>query len=150
MELSNPLLLTEKKTKEKAKPKEQESRGKRKKQLVISHQAKPLKDFPDLEMERYLLQVGHDHKVKPGNIVGAIANEADIESCYIGNIEIYDDCSTVDLPEGMPRETLNILKKARVCGRTLDMKLLKPSANDNKGSSKPGKKRKKRRIKKDK
>ena len=111
------LLLSENRKTEKPAKQEQA----RKKQTIRT-KAKPLKEYPELVMERYLLEVGHEHKVKPGNIVGAIANEADIESCYIGNIEIYDDCSTVDLPEGMPREVLNILRKARVCGRQMNLK----------------------------
>ena len=51
---------------------------------------------------RYRLEVGHQHGATPQNIVGAIANEAGIESRYIGRIEIHDDYSTVDLPDGMP------------------------------------------------
>lgn len=76
----------------------------------------PLKDYPKIEMDRFRLDVGYQHKVKPGNIVGAIANEADIESCYIGHIEIYEEFTTVDLPAGMPKDTLQTLRKARICG----------------------------------
>jgi ATP-dependent RNA helicase DeaD len=61
--------------------------------------------------------------VKPGQIVGAIANEAGIDSKFIGHIEIYNDFTTVDLPEGMPAEVMNTLKKARVCQRPLDIEL---------------------------
>jgi ATP-dependent RNA helicase DeaD len=68
-------------------------------------------------MVRYCVNVGYVQDVKPGNIVGAIANAADIDSCYIGHIEIFDDFTTVDLPEGMPKETLHTLRKARGCGR---------------------------------
>jgi ATP-dependent RNA helicase DeaD len=60
--------------------------------------------------------------VQPGNIVGAIANEADLESRYIGRIDIRDDYSLVDLPEGMPREILDHLKKVRVAGQQLRMR----------------------------
>jgi ATP-dependent RNA helicase DeaD len=74
---------------------------------------------PDEGMERFRIEVGHNHQVKPGNIVGAIANEADIESKYIGRINIYDDYSTVDLPEGMPKELLYTLKKVWVAGQQL-------------------------------
>ncbi|HID45325.1 MAG TPA: DEAD/DEAH box helicase, partial [Chromatiaceae bacterium] len=88
----------------------------------FSPEPRPLKEFPDLEMERFIIDVGYDHDVKPGNIVGAIANEADIESCYIGSIEIHDDFSTVDLPEGMPREVMDILQKARVAGRRMGLR----------------------------
>ncbi len=77
----------------------------------------------DEGMERYRLEVGHNHQVKPGNIVGAIANEADIESKYIGRICIYDDHSTVDLPENMPKELLYTLKKVWVSGQQLKISL---------------------------
>ena len=75
--------------------------------------------LPDHEMERYRIEVGHDHDVKPGNIVGAIANEADIDGKYIGQINIYDDHSLVDLPEGMPKELFKSLKKVWVSGQQL-------------------------------
>ena len=58
---------------------------------------------------------------QPGNIVGAIANEADLESRFIGRIDIRDDFTLVDLPEGMPRELLEHLKKVRIAGRPLRM-----------------------------
>ncbi len=70
-------------------------------------------------MERFRLEVGHTHNVKPGNIVGAIANEAGIESKYIGRINIFDDYSLIDLPEGMPKELLYTLKKVWVAGQQL-------------------------------
>ena len=74
---------------------------------------------PDPGMETYRIEVGHMHGVKPGNIVGAIANEADLESKYIGRIDIHDDHSILDLPEGMPSELLTYLKKVRVAGQAL-------------------------------
>ncbi|MBN7819545.1 DEAD/DEAH box helicase [Bowmanella yangjiangensis] len=77
---------------------------------------------PDEGMQRYKLEVGHAHGVKPGNIVGAIANEAGIESKHIGAIEIYDNYSTVDLPQGMPAEIRQILQKARVAGQRMNLR----------------------------
>lgn len=74
---------------------------------------------PEEGMVRYRLAVGHDDGVMPGNIVGAIANEADIAGKYIGRIEIYDEYSLVDLPEGMPEETFYALKKVWVSGKKL-------------------------------
>jgi ATP-dependent RNA helicase DeaD len=68
-------------------------------------------------METFRIEVGHRHGVKPGNIVGAIANEADLESRYIGRIDIRDDHSLIDLPEGMPREVMEHLKRVRVAGQ---------------------------------
>jgi ATP-dependent RNA helicase DeaD len=74
---------------------------------------------PEAGMETFRVEVGHMHGVKPGNIVGAIANEADLESRYIGRIDIRDDHTLVDLPEGMPRELMEHLKKVRVAGQML-------------------------------
>ncbi len=70
-------------------------------------------------MVQYRIEVGHKHEVKPANICGAIANEADIESQYIGRIDIHDEYSLLDLPEGMPREILKKLKKVWVSGQRL-------------------------------
>jgi len=78
------------------------------------------KDSPPEEgMERFRLEVGHNHNVNPGNIVGAIANEAGVDSQYIGRINIFDDYSLVDLPEGMPKGAFNNLRKAWVGGQLL-------------------------------
>ncbi len=78
-------------------------------------------------MERFRLEVGNVHGVKPGNIVGAIANEAEIDSEYIGRIEIFDDYSTIDLPEGMPKEILKHLKTVWVSGQRLQISRLEPA-----------------------
>lgn len=74
---------------------------------------------PDKGMERFRIEVGHNHEVMPGNIVGAIANEAGIDSQHIGRITIFDDHSTVDLPSDMPTEIFNELKKVWVSGQIL-------------------------------
>jgi ATP-dependent RNA helicase DeaD len=75
-------------------------------------------------MVRYRIEVGHEHSVKPGNIVGAIANEAGIDSQYIGRIDIHDTYSTVDLPEGMPKTIFKALKKAWVAGQQMNISVL--------------------------
>ena len=58
--------------------------------------------------------MGREQGATPQNIVGAIANEAGVESRYIGRIEIFDDYSTVDLPDGMPAEIFQHLRRVRV------------------------------------
>ncbi|HET8552869.1 MAG TPA: DEAD/DEAH box helicase [Gammaproteobacteria bacterium] len=73
----------------------------------------------DADMETFRVEVGYAHGVKPGNIVGAIANEAGLDSEYIGRIDIRDDHSLVDLPKGMPKETFQTLKKAWVVNQQL-------------------------------
>ena len=62
----------------------------------------------------YRIEVGHEHGVKPGNIIGAIANEAGLESQHIGRLSIRDDYSLIDLPDGMPQEVFQHLKKVWV------------------------------------
>jgi ATP-dependent RNA helicase DeaD len=91
---------------------------------TLEREARPLPANPDLVMERYRVAVGYRHGVKPGNIVGAIANEAGLESRYIGQIEIHDEFSTVDLPSGMPEETLRILQNTWVCQQKLALEPL--------------------------
>ena len=81
-------------------------------------------DGPDKGLERFRIEVGHDHKVMPGNIVGAIANEAEIDAEHIGRIQINQDHSTVDLPEGMPKEVFKHLKTVWVSGQRLQISRL--------------------------
>ncbi|MCK9522013.1 MAG: DEAD/DEAH box helicase [Proteobacteria bacterium] len=68
---------------------------------------------------RYVIEVGREHGVSAGNIVGAIANETGLSGAAIGRIEIYPAHSTVDLPEGMPDNVLQHLQKVWVCERQL-------------------------------
>ena len=82
-----------------------------------------------IPMLTYRLEVGKNDSVEPANIVGAIANEADISSQYIGQIKLYDTYSTVDLPDGMPSEIFNHLKKVRVRGNPLNLSLLGDTSN---------------------
>ncbi|MBQ3678520.1 MAG: DEAD/DEAH box helicase [Succinivibrio sp.] len=88
-----------------------------------SAEAAPLREYPDMAMVRFRVAVGRKDGVKPGQIVGAIANEGNIESKFIGEISIFDTFTTVDLPDGMPKDTMHILAQARVCGRPLDLRL---------------------------
>lgn len=85
-----------------------------------------------IPMVTYRLEVGNNDKITPSNIVGAIANEADIESRFIGEIKLHDEYSTVDLPQGMPTELLNHLKKVRVCAKPMRISVL---GSDNAGST---------------
>jgi ATP-dependent RNA helicase DeaD len=97
---------------------------------------------PDKGLERYRIEVGHEHDVKPANIVGAIANEAEIDAEYIGRIEIYNDHSTVDLPEGMPKEIFTHLKSVWVSGQRLKISRADKSAGKKKPHRKGPAKRK--------
>jgi ATP-dependent RNA helicase DeaD len=122
-----PLLLNEKEHTPRhdpaaaKRPPRDEQRPPRRSKPAGSDEVIPLKGHPEVEMQRFRIAVGYQHGVKPGNIVGAIANEAQLDSEYIGHIEIFEDYSTVDLPAGMPKETLFALRKARVCQQRLDI-----------------------------
>ncbi|HEA26338.1 MAG TPA: DEAD/DEAH box helicase [Ectothiorhodospiraceae bacterium] len=82
-------------------------------------QEKSSRNEPEVGMETFRIEVGHEHGVEPGNIVGAIANEAGLESRYIGRIDIQDNHSFVDLPDGMPKDLFKDLKKVWVSGKQL-------------------------------
>lgn len=73
----------------------------------------------DAGKQTFRIEVGHAHGVKPGNIVGAISNEAGMDSKHIGRIEIFDDYSVLDLPSDMPKELLDHLKTVWVAGQQL-------------------------------
>ena len=75
----------------------------------------------EVGMETYRIEVGRNHRVQPGNIVGAIANESHIRSDAIGKIKIFDHFSTVDLPIGFPRDLLETLQNVFIAGRKLQM-----------------------------
>lgn len=84
----------------------------------------PKRDKPlDYDAQKYRLDVGRKDGAEPGNIVGAIANEAGIEGRFINNISIRDNYTLVDLPSGMPKEIFEQLRKTRVKGRPLNMRV---------------------------
>ena len=75
----------------------------------------------DEDTETYRIEVGYVHGVKPGNIVGAIANVAGLEGRQIGHVDIREDHTYVGLPAGMPEAVLRELQKTRVAGQLLRM-----------------------------
>ncbi len=117
---------------------ERSSRGERPRK---ERQRGERKQHDDIDMVTYRMEVGKDHGVMPKDIVGAIANEAGIESQNIGRIKLNDDHSTVDLPEGMPKEIFQHLKnKVRVCQQPMKLSLLganKPRMRSLDSSAKP-------------
>ena len=78
----------------------------------------------DEDTETYRISVGYVHGVKPGNIVGAIANVAGLEGRQIGHVDIREDHTYVGLPAGMPAEVLRELQKTRVAGQLLRMEVV--------------------------
>lgn len=76
------------------------------------------------EMELYRIEVGRDDGVEVRHIVGAIANEGDISSRYIGNIKLFGTHSTIELPKGMPGEVLQHFTRTRILNKPMNMQLL--------------------------
>jgi ATP-dependent RNA helicase DeaD len=123
---------------EKAKPRKESEKSRDSIGAPKKHKTAAGKGAAD--MEKFRIGVGKKHGVKPGNIVGAIANEAGLDSRYIGQIDIYDDYSTVDLPLGMPKDVFNDLKKVWVSGQQLNISRIgsyeQPARDKNKHKNK--------------
>jgi len=77
---------------------------------------------PEENMERFRVEVGHRDRVKPGNLVGAIANESGLQGRMIGRIQIFESHSFVDLPKGMPQDVFNSLQRLKVMNRELQIR----------------------------
>jgi ATP-dependent RNA helicase DeaD len=73
------------------------------------------------DYQTYRIEVGKEHGVRAGDIVGAIANEANIDSQFIGNIKLFDHFSTVELPATIPNEIFQHLKKVYVRKQKLNI-----------------------------
>ncbi len=140
----NPILLNNKRETSFEKPmSEKVDKYERKGNRKGDRREKQHKRFAqsDMRMESYKILVGYSHDVKPGNIVGAISNEAELDSKYIGRIEIFENFSTVDLPEGMPQDVLNMLQKVVVSGKRLNISKLKKERPSKSRRSTQGKKK---------
>jgi len=120
---TEPLLLNEKEINQTSFDEKNKSK------ISVSIHADSLKDNPAIKMRRYRVAVGRKDNIKPGNVLGAIANEAEISSEFIGAIQIFQDFTTVDLPDEMPKETLQILKNTRVFDKKLNIEELNDSNN---------------------
>ena len=71
----------------------------------------------------YRLLVGKRHKVGPGSIVGAIANEGGLRRADFGNISIRGDHSLVELPQDLPQSVFDKLKATRISGQLIHIAL---------------------------
>lgn len=88
----------------------------------------------------YWIGVGHKDRVRPGNIVGAIANEGNLDISDIGDISIRPTFSLVELPENLSAKQEEALKKAVVAGRKLNLRLDRgaPKSSGSRGASNGG------------
>ena len=94
------------------------------------------KDYGNSQpMDLYRIEVGRGDGVEVRHIVGAIANEGDINSRYIGHIKLYDDYSTIELPQGMPKELLQQFGKTRVLNKQMRMSFIGEAKGDRGGDN---------------
>ncbi|MBF6452257.1 DEAD/DEAH box helicase [Nocardia cyriacigeorgica] len=75
------------------------------------------------ELATYRISVGKRHRVVPGAIVGAIANEGGLRRSDFGHISIRPDHSLVELPANLPQETLEALRRTRISGQLIQLQL---------------------------
>ena len=129
-----PLLL-----KKPTKTKERSDRGKDRDRSAVKRKGG---SALQTSMQRYRIEVGKEHGAKPGNIVGAIANEAGLNGKEIGQIDMHDDFSIADLPKGMPAEVFQGLQATRVAGQKLSIAPVKDGEvpRQNKDSRRSGEK----------
>ncbi|MDF2624845.1 MAG: family ATP-dependent helicase [Kosakonia cowanii] len=90
------------------------------------------------DMELYRIEVGRDDGVEVRHIVGAIANEGDISSRYIGNIKLFGSHSTIELPKGMPGEVLQHFTRTRILNKPMNMQLLGDAQPRERSERRPG------------
>ncbi len=96
-------------------------------------------------MEYFIVEVGREHKVNPGMLIDIISEAAVLDREFIGRISIMDTYSCIELPEGMPKDTMDILREIRIDGKGLNITKLEksfftPSRKDNTFKPKKGRK----------
>jgi ATP-dependent RNA helicase DeaD len=87
-------------------------------------QPRPPRTFSEGKLQRYRIEVGRNQGATPKEIVGAIANEGGIEGRLIGQIHLFDDYSTVELPAQLPADIMATLKRTRVKQQPLNIRAL--------------------------
>ena len=76
-------------------------------------------------MARVYVGAGRESGIRPGDLVGAIANEAKVNSNVIGAIQIEERFSVVDVPETMVKGIVEVLGRARIKGRKVQVRLFR-------------------------
>lgn len=124
LDLASALLYMAQKEKPLILPPEPEPRPRRERDDRDNDRGEKRERINYADLDVYRLEVGRSDGVQVKNIVGAIANEADINSRHIGDIRLHDSYSTVQLPKGMPPEVLQQLKGVFICRKKIDISLM--------------------------
>jgi ATP-dependent RNA helicase DeaD len=137
---STPLILSGKRAQEESAPSSQDghAHGDRSQRAAEERPRPPGRKGARFgPQETYRLEVGRAHGVLPGNIVGALANEADLDGSQINGIDIQEDHTFVRLPAGMPPDVLERLQRVRVKGRALAAGVVEPRLAERHRKPKP-------------
>ncbi|HKE61253.1 MAG TPA: DEAD/DEAH box helicase [Nitrospira sp.] len=86
---------------------------------------RPARRAPEAAMVRVYVGAGRDAGIRPGDLVGAIANEARVNSNVIGAIQIEERFSLVDIPEALARGIIEVLGRSRIKGRKVPVRLFR-------------------------
>ena len=70
-------------------------------------------------MVRLFINIGKKQRVRPGDILGAIAGESGMDGKLIGTIDMYDKYTFVEVPREYAREVLNAMKNVKIKGKTV-------------------------------
>jgi ATP-dependent RNA helicase DeaD len=90
---------------------------------------------PEVGMVRLFLTVGRNQGIRPGDLVGAISNEAGLRGDAIGAIDIMDDCSFVEVPQEAVEAVMLALGQTRLRGRRVRVHIARPEAEPSEAPS---------------
>ncbi len=100
---------------------ERGDRGGRERGSRDNRERAPRQPRTNVNMDTFRMEVGRNDGVQVKNVVGAIANEANLDSQFIGGIRLHDNYTTVELPSDIPKETLDHLYKSFVCSKAMKL-----------------------------
>lgn len=79
----------------------------------------------DANMARLFLNLGKKDRIRPNDIVGAIAGETGVPGKSIGGIDIFDNFSFVDVPQKDAEHVIRVMKNNTIKGKTVNMEISK-------------------------
>lgn len=82
---------------------------------------------PNNRTVRYRLDVGSKHQIDQEQLLSVLIEESGVDRKRITRLDIRDNYTLVDLPDGMPADIFQLLSEAKVSGRLLNIKRVKPN-----------------------
>ena len=89
----------------------------------MGRRERPGRSGQSTNMATLHFSAGKNASIRPGDFVGAIANEAGLNSNVIGPIKISDDFSLVKVPEELAQEIMKVLGRTRIKGKKVKVRL---------------------------